>query len=121
VVHKKNKEYYFGFGRALNYIHTITDAMFNREEILTADDERAAHELASYAMEFAVLGYLNDARDLVTLLNNYSFYHAATSVLRSLWLAWAETDSWTEKEEGRVDQGIEELRKRYYEAHVSVH
>lgn len=93
--------------------------MFNREEILTAHDDSATHKLASYALEFAVLGYLNDARDLVTLLNNYSFHHGATVVLRPLWLAWAEVDSWPEKEKERVDEGIEELRKKYYEGLVS--
>jgi hypothetical protein len=66
-----------------------------------------------------VLGYLDDARELITLLNNYIFHHQSTIVLQPLWLAWAEVDSWPEKEKRRVDEGIEEMGKMYYEGLVN--
>ena len=56
--------------------------IFDRDEILQAPCDSVTAKLANYALEFAVLGYLDDAKDLVTLLNGYSFFHDARTTLQ---------------------------------------
>jgi len=95
-------------------IEVMKASIFDRNEILQAPCDSAARKLATYSLELAVLGYLDEARDLVTLLNGYDLFHQAQIPLKPLWLAWSETGSWPEKERERVDESLDDLAKSYY-------
>ena len=88
----------------------------HRDEILQSSYDSVTHKLANYALEFAVLGYLDDAKDLVTLLNGYNFFDASRTILKPLWLAWSEIGSWPENEYERVHESLDDLAKQYYDS-----
>jgi hypothetical protein len=95
-------------------IEVMKAPIFDRDEILQAPCDIVTDKLANYALEFAVLGYLDDAKDLVTLLNGYNFFHDARTILKPLWFAWSEIESWPEKEYERVHESLDDLAKQYY-------
>jgi DNA phosphorothioation-dependent restriction protein DptG len=97
-------------------IEVMKAPIFDRDEILQAPCDSVTDKLANYALEFAVLGYLDDAKDLVTLLNGYNFFHEARTTLKPLWLAWSEIESWPEKEYERVHESLDDLAKQYYDS-----
>jgi hypothetical protein len=88
---------------------------FNKEAVLRRRTIQSAEiGLADLSLEFAVLGYLDIARRLVSLLNKYDpVYYKKSMRLKPLWLAWAETGSWPEGEFCHVNEPIEDLAKQY--------
>lgn len=79
------------------------------EVILKSHDALSAcSKLSKVAMEFAVLGNLDTARDLVSLLNEYyPCYHHHRTYLQPLWFAWDVT-YWPTGEKKRVTDSMEE-------------
>jgi len=69
--------------------------------------------LAELALESAVLGDLDTARDLVGLLNKYNpCYHLHSRTLKPLWFAWDLT-SWPSGEKDRLEKPLSKVKDEY--------
>jgi hypothetical protein len=63
-------------------------------------------------MQFAVLGYSDVARRLVSKMNVYDYFHGQHVVLRPLYLLWDLLGSWPDLEEERARENIAKDRQR---------
>lgn len=80
---------------------------FNPTKILrTVGDQELGYTLYDFAAEFAVLGYLETARELVGLVNRYAPLYREKSqyLFKPLWLIWDMTGTWPEGEKAHVQQ-----------------
>ncbi|KAE9364189.1 hypothetical protein N431DRAFT_496761 [Stipitochalara longipes BDJ] len=77
---------------------------FNEAQILrTVDNNELGHSLASFAAEFAVLGYFEIALALISLANKHiSLYYRKYPMIKPLWLIWEMTGVWPAGEEALV-------------------
>lgn len=85
---------------------------FDQDEILeTPDIYGVSNRLSALALEFAILGQLDTARDLVSLLNVHNpCYHRRYEYLDPLWFAW-EITSWPSGEKERVKEPLDDIAK----------
>lgn len=86
---------------------------FDPEKILKSRDiYTVSRTLAALALEFAVLGELDTARDLVGLLNAHNpRYHLHLQHLQPLWFAWDIT-SWPMGEKEQVQESLDDLARK---------
>src|SRR5690349_2477750 len=85
---------------------------FSRKELLQCDSSRLYNMLSRLAMQFAVLGYSDVARRLVSKMNVYDYFHGQHVVLRPLYLLWDLLGSWPDLEEERARENIAKDRQR---------
>jgi hypothetical protein len=85
---------------------------FDPDKILkTRDVYTVSEKLSALALEFAVSGELDTARDLVGLLNVHNpCYHRHRENLPPLWFAWDIT-SWPTGEKERVKESLDDMAK----------
>ena len=87
---------------------------FDRKEVLHyASPTDVEYQLLNLSQEFSVLGYLDVARKLVSLLNIHNPDLHGRSTMRPLWLAWSEVDNWPAGELEKVNESLEELARSY--------
>jgi hypothetical protein len=96
---------------------------FNPAQILrTTDGQELGHTLFCFAAEFAILGYFDIARELISLVNKHAPLYRQNSLVtfQPLWLLWDMTGTWPEGEEAYVqesaDAGDQEGNKRKRDA-----
>ncbi|MCJ1310369.1 hypothetical protein MMC25_004033 [Agyrium rufum] len=88
---------------------------FDRETVLHYGEPRNVEmQLVRASWEFAVLGYLDVARRLISLLNRHTPDHYEHEGSR-LWLAWVETNDWPVGELEKVDEPFADPAKPYPE------
>ena len=91
---------------------------FDEREIIQSFSLDPVYErLALLALEFAVLGHLDEARSLITLLNGQTSHHGQESLLRPLNFAWVCTGNWPSgiSAEEKTHEALEQLKARYGE------
>lgn len=81
-------------------------------DILKADDAKLPRIISFLAFRFAVLGYADVSRRLVSQLNTYNQYHTQDFVLSPLWFLWEETSEWPHNEKEKIRNRIIEERKK---------
>jgi len=83
---------------------------FNPAKILrTTEDQDLGQVLQEFAPEFAVLGYLDIARELISLVNTHPplYRRESTHIFQPLWLIWDITGTWPEGEKAYVQQSAD--------------
>lgn len=85
---------------------------FSRLNLLQCDRVQLYNTIARLTLQFAVLGYTDLARRLVSKLNTYDYFHTHQVILLPLHLLWDMLGSWPDGEEERVRKELEDDRKR---------
>lgn len=88
---------------------TMSEAPFSRDLLLQEDDQSFIRFVSSRAQQFAVLGYTDVAKRLVSQLNGHARYRAIT--LQTLWFLWASLGEWPTGEEEKMRRKIEKRKK----------
>lgn len=83
-----------------------------RLKLLQYDNAKLFHLVGQLAMQFAILGYADVARNMVSSMNTYDYFHGQHVVLRPLYLLWDMTDSWPDHEEERARHMAKEKRRK---------
>jgi hypothetical protein len=86
----------------------IMTTKFNPGDVLNSSEVwDVSNKLSTLAVELAVVGYFDTARDLVSLLNTYyPLYPEHQKRLKPLWYAWDIT-SWPEGEKEKVKEPLD--------------
>lgn len=83
-----------------------SDEAFSRTKLLQSKDDVFIRFVLSRARQFAVLGYAEVAKNIISRLNSSEKYRDTRSA-QSLWLLWASLGEWPAGEEGKIKQKIE--------------
>jgi hypothetical protein len=74
----------------------------------TIDEQELGYTLEAFAAEFAVLGYLDITRELISLVNKLApLYRRNAHAFKPLWLIWDITGTWPEGEEAYIQQSAD--------------
>ncbi|KAF2004485.1 hypothetical protein P154DRAFT_485155 [Amniculicola lignicola CBS 123094] len=85
---------------------------FDRTRCLQLPNDELSEHIVSFAIQFAVLGYVDAAMRLISLLNQHDKFHRCQISTQNLWILWKLLGRWPEGEEEQVHEKIENERKR---------
>ncbi|KKZ63648.1 hypothetical protein EMCG_02089 [[Emmonsia] crescens] len=86
-----------------------SETQFSRRKLLQSDDSEFVRFISSRAQQFAVLGYIDVAINLVSRLNTHEKYCKAN--LQTLWLLWASLGEWPVREEEKLKKVIKKKKE----------